>query len=213
MAVGIGSMVYPYVVDWLAENYGLKGTFLILGGVTLNSIPLAFTWHTSNHVANIHAPGKRTSRQLLSGMCSNIVKVLKYPPFPFMLVGNGLGAGLVTVFDILSLDVVESTGMSRDRSITAYVALKAASIPARLVPGILDKIPGCSSVMTPAIGSMLGAVGMITLNFVSSFAGKLEKTTTLRRYLFLGMGFQMIRYKMFCFILSTDRRLRYIRFG
>ena len=167
-------MVYPYIVDWLAESYGLKGTFLILGGVTLNSIPLAFTWHSSNHVTNIHAPGKRDSCQLLRGMCSNIVKVLKYPPFPFMLVGNGLGAGLVTIFDILSLDVVESTGMSRDQSIIAYVAMKAASIPSRLVPGILDKIPGCSAVMTPAIGSMLGAVGMITLNFVSGFVGKLN---------------------------------------
>ena len=172
MTSGTGSMVYPYVVDWLVKSYGLKGTFLILGGVTLNSIPLAFTWHTSNHVTNIHAPGKRTSRQLLSWMCSNIVKVLKYPPFPFMLVGNGLGAGLVTIFDILSLDVVESTGMSRDQSIIAYVAMKAASIPSRLVPGILDKIPGCSAVMTPAIGSMLGTIGMITLNFVSGFVGK-----------------------------------------
>ena len=174
MAVGIGTVVYPYVIDWLVKSYGLKGTFLILGGVTLNSIPLAFTWHTSNHVKNIHAPGKRDRYQLLCGMWSDIVKVLKYPPFPFMMIGNGLGAGLITSFDILSLDVVESIGMSCDQSIIAYVSLKAASIPARLVPGIIDKIPRCNSVMTPAIGAILGAVGMITLNFASGFVGKLN---------------------------------------
>ena len=173
---GTGSMVYPYVVDWLVIKYGLKGTFLILGGITLNSIPLAFTWHRSTWATSTsnrkNVPGETAKCVLLCGLWSSIVKVLKYPPFPFLLIGNGLGAGFVTVFDILSLDIVETTGMTRDQSITAYVALKAASIPARLVPGILSKIPGCSSGMTPVIGSIAGAVGMITLNFVSGYAGK-----------------------------------------
>ena len=81
MAVGIGSMVYPYVIDWLVKSYGLKGTFLILGGVILNSIPLAFTWHTSNHVKNIHAPGKRDKCQLLCGMWSDS-EGFKIPTIP-----------------------------------------------------------------------------------------------------------------------------------
>ena len=177
-AIGVGSMIYPYFLDWLILNYGLKGTLLILGGITLNTIPLAFTWRSSEQNAPVCdcmcTSKKNTGQNSTCDICASVKLTFKYPPFPFLMFGLSLSSIGTTVFDIVALDIVESVGMSRDQSVSAYVALKAASIPARLVPGFISKIPGCSSVMTPVVASLLGAIAMISLNYTTGFIGNVH---------------------------------------
>lgn len=161
-------MVYPYVVDWLVTSYGLKGTLLILGGITMNAVPLAFTWATSEPTTKASSSDKSA---MSCGVCSTVISTLKYAPFLFVFVGIGLSLTAATVFEILALDILKSAGISSHQSMIAYVTLQAVSIPARLVPGFINRIPGCSSIMSPVIGSMLGGLGMVLLNYTSNFTG------------------------------------------
>jgi len=49
--IGLGFMVVPYLVEAMLRNYGFRGTMLLLGGISLNSIVGALLyqpveWHT-----------------------------------------------------------------------------------------------------------------------------------------------------------------------
>ena len=177
-AVGVGSMGYPYLVAWLMTSYSLKGTFLILGGITLNSIPLVLTWNSSEKKSNMcnctDDSEQDIQRKSSCGICASAKEVFKYMPYPFAMVGISLGVAASMVFDIVALDIVESVGMSRDQSVSAYVALKAAGIPGRLIPGLISKIPRCSSVMAPIAASLFAAIGIIVLNHTTGFIGNVN---------------------------------------
>ena len=43
-SIGVGAMAYPYLIKVTADNLGVKGTLLIIGGIATNAIPLAFLW-------------------------------------------------------------------------------------------------------------------------------------------------------------------------
>ena len=178
-AIGVGSMVYPYVVDWLVIYYGLHGMFLILGGVLLNAIPLAFTW--SNSKKNFNASGDsaldnaqsfpaKSSRSC--DICTSFLQTLRCKPFRFLLFGLTVSLTAMLVFEILSLDIFETKGMTRGQSISAYVAMQSAGIPGRFFPGLVNKIPRCSSAATLSAGLVLGGVGMIALNYIVGYTGK-----------------------------------------
>lgn len=57
-------------------------------------------------------------------------------------------------------------------SLNAVIVSSAASVPARLIPGLLNRIKGYSSIMTPVLATLLGACGILLLNFSSTFYGK-----------------------------------------
>ena len=171
-SVGVGSVLYPYLIRFLEAKYGLRGMLLILGGITLNSIPLTIMWDNSvpNKISSTF-PQKHMKCANLCEICRNLRNVLKYSPFPFVLIGIGLCLSCSLVFDILAIDILKSIGLSSDNSLTCYVLLQAVSIPGRLVPGFMNKIPGFSSIMSPVIGALLGGAVMVLLNYVKSYAG------------------------------------------
>ncbi|WAR30269.1 MOT14-like protein, partial [Mya arenaria] len=41
---GLGGVIFPYVLNYLTDNFGLRGTYLITGGIFLNMIPLSLLW-------------------------------------------------------------------------------------------------------------------------------------------------------------------------
>ena len=179
-AIGVGSMIYPYVVDWLVLYYGLHGMFLILGGVLLNAIPLAFTWSNSKKKFNASGDSAldntaqscpaKNSRSC--DICTSFVQTLRCKPFRFLLFGLTLSLTAMLVFEILSLDIFETKGMTRDQSISAYVAMQSAGIPGRFFPGLVNKIPRCSSAATLSAGLVLGGLGMIALNYIVGYIGE-----------------------------------------
>ncbi|KAK3582827.1 hypothetical protein CHS0354_039970 [Potamilus streckersoni] len=41
---GIGALIYPYIFTYCVDQFGIRGTFLLIGGVLLNSVPMSFLW-------------------------------------------------------------------------------------------------------------------------------------------------------------------------
>ncbi|WAR30261.1 MOT14-like protein, partial [Mya arenaria] len=41
---GLGGVIFPYVFNYMTDNFGLRETYLITGGIFLNIIPLTLLW-------------------------------------------------------------------------------------------------------------------------------------------------------------------------
>ena len=281
---GLGGIFYPYFMVWLNDNFGLNRTFLILGGIMLNTIPLTFLWHKHPRAVNKSSNLKSSSRLSTSSVtptevseiatessiaqCKNstmqpnsvadsqesfarppssfkmsyessaspsdtsaalsnstksphqssvllslesttpsdssetisqssseatpdssatvsesspkqskknifqvLLQTVSYKPFIFLSLGIGFSLATVQAFNLLVMDILQSNGLSITESLNAVIVNNAASIPGRLMPGLLQRIPGYSSVMTPILAALLGGVGMMMVNFIFTFTG------------------------------------------
>ena len=182
MAPGVGGIIYPYLLQWLTETFGLNGTFLLLGGVSLNTIPLATLWGASNSQKKmkgnsndeentIERPAEKGDQQ---NFFHNICDTVKYKPFLFLFLGLGLLISTFNIFGILAMDIFATNGLSVESSIIAVTVSNAASVPSRLIPGFANRIKRCRTIMTPVLAAVLGAFGMILLILVPSFTGMLS---------------------------------------
>ena len=173
-AIGIGGMIYPYLIVWLVDIYGLKGTLLIMGGITLNGIPMSLLWNHLN-LRILISRGSNTSQNDCSGLTavflSRVIGTLKSKPFVAALIGFTMAMPSVNMFEILSLDVLESNGLSRNTSVIMFIILNAVSIPGRLVPGFIKRIKGLSSMMAPILGVIISGMGMLLINATHTLAG------------------------------------------
>ena len=175
-------MIYPYLLQWLTKTFGLNGTFLLLGGVALNTIPLATLWGVTksrtktntgrNDKENTNEnPTEKNQRSFLK----NITDTVKYKPFLFLFIGVGLLVSTINIFGILAMDIFATNGLSVDNSLIALIASNAASVPSRLIPGFANRIKGYSAIMTPILAAALGVSGMVLLTFAPSFIGTLYR--------------------------------------
>ena len=240
-SVGIGAMVYPYLIKVLTESMGVKGTLLILGGISLNAIPLAVLWsdpkyrslskyivHTtefevgqsliddgkdvpngSENTNDKHSAkdGHSELQTLLTtggnkcingntnsdsekgtskyektnisckaksgseGIVSKFIETVTYKPFSVLICAFACAMPALITFEILYLDVLETNGLSRDNGITLIIIMNGVCIPSRIFPGLIHKIPRCSSSLGMIIGPLVFMMGIILLTLVSGFAG------------------------------------------
>ena len=257
-SVGVGAMVYPYLIKVLTESIGVKGTLLILGGISLNAIPLAVLWSDpkyrslskyveattgvdtsqalidkmksdDNNIPNDkrnandkHSENEKEAiaevQNLLTEKCTSIeddggvgdhacingfrnsdskkmrrndrnkkvcyrvtsrsdgivakfVETVTYTPFSVLICAYACSMPALITFEILYLDILETSGLSRDRGITLIIIMNGVCIPARIFPGLIHKIPRCCSSMGMIIGPLVFIMGMVLLTLVSGFAG------------------------------------------
>ena len=133
--VTLGSTVaqfsFPYITEYLLENYYWNGTFLILSGIVLNSVPFGLLIHCSEFV--LHIEEKTISnRKYISG-----THVLKNAHVIFVLV-------LMLVVDIgiltqvfFTVDLTELRGYERKMGATLYSLLGLSSFIGRSIATVL----------------------------------------------------------------------------
>lgn len=178
-APSIGGLFFPYLLQWLGDTFGLNGTFLLLGGMSLNTIPLAALWNTrtwekkiQNHTEDRDFTGKGKKKTEIYNLFKSAYKTAKYKPFLFLFVGIGLSLSTINVNGILAMDILETNGLSAGDSITVIFVTNTASIASRIIPSLTNKIRGYSSVMTTVLASLTGSSGMLLLIFLPNFTGK-----------------------------------------
>ena len=172
------------------NNYfGLNGTFLLIGAVTCNTIPLSFLWSVPSVPSK---PKPVTSEDVLpskegseteatdgnskpseSNFWKTVLNTILYRPFLFLLMGIGLVLSMINMYDILAMDILSSNGLSNEQSLNAIIVSGAASIPSRMLPGLMNRINGCSSVATPVLAALFGMCGVVMVIFLTGFVGKL----------------------------------------
>ena len=87
--------------------------------------------------------------------------------------GMGLVLSMINMYDILAMDILSSNGLSNEQSLNAIIVSGAASIPSRMLPGLMNRINGCSSVATPVLAALFGMCGVVMVIFLTGFVGKL----------------------------------------
>ena len=182
MAPGVGGIIYPYLLQWLTETFGLNGTFLLLGGAALNTVPLAVLWGVPKNRRKVRtksngnkpyeendSPSKNNRKSFLK----NIADTVCYKPFLFLFLGVGLLVSTINIFGILAMDIYATNGLSIEDGLIALIVSNTASVPSRLIPGFANRIKCNSSIMTPILAAILGVSGMVLLSFARTFLGML----------------------------------------
>ncbi|XP_045175603.2 monocarboxylate transporter 12-like isoform X2 [Mercenaria mercenaria] len=47
---GLGGMLFPFILAYFSETFGLRGTLLLSGGIVMNTIPAALLWTQPEHI-------------------------------------------------------------------------------------------------------------------------------------------------------------------
>ena len=184
MAPGVGGIIYPYLLQWLTETFGLNGTFLLLGGAALNTIPLAVLWGVPKNRKKARTKGsgeeqfeinEKPSEKNHKSFLKNIANTVCYKPFLFLFLGVGLLVSTINIFGILAMDILATNGLSIEDGLIALIVSNTASVPSRLIPGFANRIKCYSSIMTPILAAILGVYGMVLLSFARSFIGMFLK--------------------------------------
>ena len=158
--------------------FGLSGTFLVLGGLSLNTIPLVALWNIpraskkGEHIKDKTSVEQTEQSPKGSAFLRSIHETLKNKSFLFLMIGVGCDLSILNIHSILALDILETNGLSANEGITAVIVTNAASIVARLIPAITNKISGYSPILTPTLASLLGSSGMLLFIFVPNLIGK-----------------------------------------
>ena len=176
-AIGVGAMLYPYILTWMVDEFGLKGTFLLLGGITMNGIPMALLWRNLNKSKEDHRmtqTAQQAYKRFIKSLLNRIWETMGSKQFLFALLGFSLAMPSVNIFEILALDILESSGLARDHSVMLFIILNAVSIPGRLVPGFIKRIQGLSSMTAPIIGTAISGIGLLLVNLAQTLLGKNE---------------------------------------
>ena len=281
--IGIGGTGYPYLLKICINHFGLKGTLLLLGGISMNAVPLAILWsppgekqvskvisrviqikdktehdttlvehkskkgedsndvdshnkgdldktflnheikqptvltdidshnateldafivpeskndnttaavesyitinplnkgnvhhqtciHKKTHNGNANQRTKNSKK--VSGLFSVFLPTIKYKPFFILVCCFGCVTPALNMFEVLLLDVLETSGLSRDSSVTSLIIYNSFAIPGRIFPGFVNKIPRCSSGMSSVLGTIISMIGAVLLIFTSGYAGK-----------------------------------------
>ncbi|CAL1297523.1 unnamed protein product [Larinioides sclopetarius] len=60
-----GGFVFPPIITWIFQSYGVSGTFLIMGGIVLNSLPFAMLLKYLKPKTRLAATGQKQGKNLL----------------------------------------------------------------------------------------------------------------------------------------------------
>ena len=173
-ASGVGAMLYPYLLSWMADVFGVSGTLLVLGGITMNGIPMALLWKPLDKQSKTDMQKPNSDKtSSLNQLYARVFETIKHKPFCAVLLGFGLAMPSITMFEILAIDILESYGMFRSQSVMLFIVLNAVSIPGRLVPGLIKRIHGASCLTGPIIGTIISGIGMLMMNLSDSLAGNI----------------------------------------
>ena len=103
---------------------------------------------------------------------NNILAIMANNAFLFLLLGFCFALPSQNMFEILLLDILESCKLQRSQSVVLLMILNAMCVPGRLVPGLIVKLPSCSSGMAPIVGSVISGVGVILLSLCKGYNGE-----------------------------------------
>ncbi|XP_053384645.1 monocarboxylate transporter 1-like [Mercenaria mercenaria] len=64
---GLGGMLFPFILAYFSETFGLRGTLLLSGGIVMNTMPAALLWTQPEHIlsTNQRKKGKTNSAYTL----------------------------------------------------------------------------------------------------------------------------------------------------
>jgi hypothetical protein len=172
----LSGLVYPYFIDWLLVQYGLNGSFLILGAVYCNKFPmLVMIWANKTSIDKQSLTPKCEEDKETSNGCANTKNKFRENitfVHVLLLFGIVLPISFINGFAALILDISEWKGFSSNSwfGIFALVIYNVASTISRLIPGLVGQIDSVNPFLIPIISAIIGFIGQLILYVGSSYA-------------------------------------------
>ncbi|XP_045161617.2 monocarboxylate transporter 2-like [Mercenaria mercenaria] len=180
----VASIAYPYCLEWLTEQYGLKGTFLILGGFTLNTLVLfvmcfinreksknnkTFARQDAENDYNVPLKEREPFKFLRYRISNAFLDFKKYlsTPYLFILVATGILLSSLDGYLALMLDIALWKQIDSSRALISFVIYSSFTAGSCLVPGLLKQKKGINSCAYPIFSSLTGAIGMMIIYFAN----------------------------------------------
>lgn len=177
LGAGVSVLAMPYMLVYLEEEFGLRGTFLILGCLVLHTVPCVYTMvllKLDNSVVNdkkhdiscTKQNNPNTLRKVLKCIC-NLISNKEYLMGPVCI---AFGTAILGVLVFLVVDVLISKGYSKSDGVFALFLMSIASLFGRISPALCKLCPHTSIFTVPVIVYLLGGTALILLPSVTNYS-------------------------------------------
>lgn len=170
-SIPVGALIYPFVLEWLRNNYGLYGTFLILSGITCNTFALYVVCFINREKirkeATRNGESKQTCSKATCGRGKTYEQRLLSIPFVSMLFGLGISIGALNGFIQLMLDISTWKGLTEIQGLASIVIYHFVNIFARLLPAIVKHTKDINAFICATVSAICGCIGQLILYFTS----------------------------------------------
>jgi len=171
-------MVYSNI---FRDNYGVRGTFLLIGGITLNTGVVTLLWKSQSNkvkiratpIAPINSVENPPVRQLESGeprlsLKESFKNVLTNKAFVLFALGNGLQLATMNSATIYIVDTMVDIKNQLSFGSLAPFLFNLLGLLGRLLCGLLKQVPHLSSLDAGLLSTIFGVAGCLTIAFTSS---------------------------------------------
>ncbi|KAL5015518.1 hypothetical protein ScPMuIL_009788 [Solemya velum] len=173
--LAVGGLVFPYILTYLTDEFGLKGTFLIYGGILMNIIPASTIIHnTQIDTAKSKQQSSddvidRSAKSRLKCFFFDLKKLLKNPAYIIFMPGLASSLACLSLSIIVVTDYMVSLGYDNSTGVFVLTLMNGVSIISRLIPPFLKLIPDFPVLWIPLVFSIPGGLAMMSLPLTSSY--------------------------------------------
>ncbi|KAL5014829.1 hypothetical protein ScPMuIL_009099 [Solemya velum] len=162
----VGGLVFPYVLTFLSEEFGLKGTFLICGGLLMNTIPASMIAQSSqsntitNTQQNTDNVGNNAAMTSLIQFVCDFKDLLINPQFVLFSLPLAITMACLNIPWMVVTDYMSSLGFENTEGVFILTLINVTSIIARALLALLRTIPRLPVLLIPLIFAISGGAAM-----------------------------------------------------
>ncbi|XP_074645629.1 monocarboxylate transporter 12-like isoform X3 [Tubulanus polymorphus] len=175
--IGCGSCIMPFFIEFTIEQYGWRGSMMILGGLSLNlCVCGALIRPLPRNMKRIHIQQQRrdnfsSALSILSIEDFYQTKIFKSIPYlVFLLHGFLFTLGLSVMLVHITSLVEEQTHVSKFLSSAFLVGFSACNFVGRIVHGFVAHIDRVHVFSQHILAYILGSVSVLLMTLTSSYA-------------------------------------------
>jgi MFS family permease len=159
LGTGVGAMCIPLLLQFCIDNFGWRGSILIMGGLALNLPVCGMTYAE----VKSRKSGTASTQKPLINITECLKVLMTNGLFVWFVVAMAMVTSVLNIVSIFLIDYLQSRGMTREEAVNVYFIMTITATVFRLVPGILKQIPGISVTVFPVMFASIGCVALALL--------------------------------------------------
>ncbi|XP_046375500.1 monocarboxylate transporter 11-like isoform X1 [Haliotis rufescens] len=161
---GLGSMIFPTILQELKREFGWRGALLIMSGIYLN-VALSGLLVTSSLGVS---PTSRLKNNTNIEATSKFRRLLN-PLYGAYLLCGLIGFGSITATVLTAVDFGVSKGLSAETGIMIMLLINGTSTGMRLMAGFIQMIPGVKTYHVFCTSVLVSSTALIVISWADSY--------------------------------------------